>query len=327
MKEIMKLLPVHLQRAIKVEIVGKEKDLEEVRIRLGQPLECVYTNKFTHLKNCMVTKEDCLYIMNQLSRFSLYRLEKELKEGYVTVAGGHRVGIAGAVNTVNGRVDKINHICFFNIRVAKQILGSAEQLMHNLYINGYGNTLIIGPPKSGKTTILRDLSRIVSSGWGNHQAVKVGVVDERSEIAAAINGIPQHDVGLRTDVLDGCPKTEGLMMFIRSMSPEVLIADEIGHLEDVNALIEAMNAGISVICTVHGNDLAQIKKRPSFQKIQFEQVFESVVVLDEHPFPGSIKKVYRLSKDGSMLMECDLSHENPRNATNYRSDDLDWLHL
>lgn len=327
MEEIIKLLPNRFKDAIKNELANKEDNLEEIRIRLGQPLECVYTNRFKHLPTCIANKDDCLYIVNQLSRFSLYRLERELKEGYITIAGGHRVGIAGAVNTIDGQVEKIHHICFFNIRVAKQIIGSAEKLISNLYTNEYGNTLIVGPPKSGKTTILRDLSRILSSGWVNHQAVKVGIVDERSEIAAAMNGVPQHDVGPRTDVLDGCPKTEGMMMFIRSMSPEVIVADEIGHQKDVNALIEAMNAGISVICTAHGSDLSQIRQRPSFKKYHLEEIFQFVVVLSDSPYPGFVKRVYRLNKEASRLVECGLNHEDSRNFTNYRSNDLDWLHL
>jgi stage III sporulation protein AA len=217
--------------------------------------------------------------MNQLSEFSLYRMENELREGYITVEGGHRVGIAGKVNTINGSVKMIQNITFFNIRIARQKLGVAEHFMPYILTKDYGNTLIIGPPQSGKTTLIRDLVRIISTGWKHQKGRKVAVIDERSEIGASIQGIPQHDLGLRTDVMDGCPKAEGMMMMIRSMSPEILVVDEIGGEKDVQALLEAIHAGVTIICSIHGTSLEDIKSRPLLKEMVKLEIFKRFIVL------------------------------------------------
>src|SRR5699024_406472 len=146
------------------------------------------------------------FMINQLSDYSLYRMEDELREGYITIEGGHRVGLAGKVNTLHGNVKAIQHITFLNIRIAKENIGVAKPVIPYIYSNNYYNTLLIGPPLTGKTTLLRDLTRLISSGWKNVSPRKVGVIDERSEIGASIKGVPQHNLGLRTDVLDACPK-------------------------------------------------------------------------------------------------------------------------
>src|SRR5690606_10491472 len=136
-------------------------------------------------------------------------------------------------------------------------------LVPQLFNNSWLHTMIIGPPQTGKTTLLRDIARIISSGdhYGLFPASKVGIVDERSEIAGSVNGIPQMTFGPRLDVLDACPKVEGMMMMIRSMSPDVLIVDEIGRKEDADAIMEAVNAGIKLIMTTHGNSFEEIGKR------------------------------------------------------------------
>src|SRR5699024_2989478 len=156
-------------------------------------------------------------------------------------------------------------ITFLNIRIAKEKIGIAENIMPYLYSHDYLNTLLVGAPQPGKTTLIRDMTRISSSGWEDIRPKKIGVVDERSEIGASLKGIPQHDLGKRTDVLDACPKEEGMMMRIRARSPEIRMIDGVGSNEDVKALIEATKTGVIASFTVHGTAILEIKKSPSLQ--------------------------------------------------------------
>lgn len=292
MEEILCLFPEKIKILIEKKIGTRWYKLQEVRLRLSRPIEFIFDDGFEWMTEIKLNKQDGIFILHQLSDYSLYRLEDELRQGYITINGGHRVGIAGTVNTIDGAVKAVQHIAFFNIRIAKAQVGIADKLYPYLYKQGYLSTLIVGPPQTGKTTLIRDLARLIGTGWGNTSAHKVGIIDERSEIAAAVNGIPKHDVGLRTDVLDACPKAEGMMMMIRSMSPEVLIVDEIGSEGDVAALIEALNAGVVVICTIHGKTLAELKKRPSLKRIFEQQVFNRYLFLDRDHKPGQIVRIY-----------------------------------
>lgn len=283
MEEIWRLFPDYLVTKMKRETIKYNVPLEEIRLRIGAEIELIFINQIVRLKETIFTQDDSTYLLNQLSEHSLYRMQQELKEGYMTTAGGHRVGLAGAVVTAAGEIKQIQHITFFNIRIAKELKGIAKGMLPFLRNGkGYHNTLLIGVPQTGKTTILRDLARLISNGHGQFPSFKVGVVDERSEIAAAYQGIPQHDIGERTDVMDACPKADGLMMMIRSMSPEVLMADEIGSLEDVQALTEAMTAGVTIFCTVHGHTLSNVKKRPSLERIFALQMFERYIILSRN---------------------------------------------
>lgn len=280
MEEILRLFPEIYRMNLQKKIARRWDKLQEIRLRLSQPIELVFDDATEWIVSLQPDRTISSYIINQLSGYSLYRLEDELRQGYITIQGGHRVGLAGKVNTVGGHVKAIQDITFLNIRIAKEKIGAAKNIMPYLYEKGYMNTLLVGPPQSGKTTMLRDIARTISEGWYLTPAKKVGVIDERSEIAACLHGIPQHRVGKRTDVLDACPKAEGMMMMIRSMSPEILIVDEIGSSEDVQALLEAINAGVHIICTIHGASLASLYKRPLILPILKQQIFQRFVILN-----------------------------------------------
>ncbi|MGM8213477.1 stage III sporulation protein AA [Virgibacillus sp. W0430] len=295
MEEILRLFADEIKQAIERKISNRWDKLQEIRIRLYQPIEVIFNDRPEWIVTTKPTESDGIFLLNQLSQFSLYRMEDELREGYITIEGGHRVGIAGKVNTLGGKVKAIQHITSYNIRIAKEKVGIARRLIPYLYNEqnkSYYNTLIVGAPQSGKTTLIRDVARVIATGWEQSLAKKVGIIDERSEIAACIKGVPQHEIGLRTDVMDACPKAEGMMMMIRSMSPEILILDEIGSEADVQALIEAIHAGVAICCTIHGQSLEEVKKRPSLRYLFQTGAFQRFILLTQQNTPGHIKSIF-----------------------------------
>jgi stage III sporulation protein AA len=322
MEEILRLFPNQIQITLTTKIGRRWDELQEIRVRLNQPIELIFDQGIEWIAQVRPNKQDNTFIINQLSEFSLYRMEDELREGYITIEGGHRVGLAGKVNTVNGSVKAIQYITFLNIRIAKQKIGVATNVIPFLYENGFLNTLFVGSPQSGKTTLIRDVIRIIASGWNHVPAKKVGVVDERSEIAACLKGIPQHDLGRRTDVLDACPKAEGMMMMIRSMSPEILVVDEIGSDKDVQALTNAINAGVTVICTIHGQSLTELKKRPSILPLLEKKVFQRVVLLMGQSSPGTIQSIYDENEKKLFQKSGCLPNEMDRRTSLHKRNDM-----
>ncbi|GIN38337.1 stage III sporulation protein AA [Heyndrickxia oleronia] len=265
---------------------------EEIRIRINRPIEIMSKGE-PYFIPYIVTEEDAEQIINKLANFSFYTLEEELKKGYITIPGGHRVGLAGKVILENGLVKAIRNLASFNFRIAREKIGVANPYIPVLYRNRWRHTMIIGAPQSGKTTLLRDIARIISTGDTKRKIppLKVGIVDERSEIAGCVHGIPQLEFGPRVDILDACPKAEGMMMLIRSMSPDVLIVDEIGSKKDSEAIMEAANAGITLIMTTHGKSYEEIKKRPNLTEILRSRVFENYIELTRRKGPGTIDKI------------------------------------
>lgn len=298
MQPILLFLPATIRKMIEKLPAIMRDSLEEIRIREARPLELVVDGESRFVapdgswaegpeQSYKPTKEDGLKLLDLLTNHSLYTFEEELRRGYITIAGGHRVGLAGKTVLERGEVKHIRDVGSFNIRVAKAIPGIARTLLSAIWDDSartVHQTLIISPPRQGKTTLIRDLARMISSGesFGDHRppaGLRVGIVDERSEIAACVKGVPAFDVGPRTDVLDGCPKAEGMMMMIRSMSPEVLIVDEIGRPEDAAALQEALHAGVRVIATAHGRHAADVRDRPVMKQMLEDRMFARLVEL------------------------------------------------
>ncbi|MFC0297366.1 stage III sporulation protein AA [Geobacillus jurassicus] len=300
MEAVWGILPKTIAAVLQHHLSSRRRGIEEIRIRVSRPLE-VIVDGTARLLPYEVTKEDGVHLLNKLSHYSIYAVEEELKRGFMTIEGGHRVGLAGKVITEGGKVKAIRDVSSFNIRIAKEQVGIAEPLIPYVYDGRWRHTMIIGSPQTGKTTLLRDAARLISSGVSGIPAQKVAIVDERSEIAGCVKGIPQFSFGPRLDVLDACPKAEGMMMMIRSMSPDVMIVDEIGREEDSEAVLEAANAGVSVWTTVHGRSIQDVWQRPTLRPVMEQQVFERFIELSNVPRPGSIWRI--LDASGAVLYE------------------------
>ena len=279
--------------------------LQEIRLRAGMAATILLgqSEKFVDVKGQIVDRQEqgdrmppqeLDEILQHLCQYSLYAFADEIRQGFLTIQGGHRVGLAGQVILNDeGGIRNIKYIRYLNIRIAHQIKGAADPVMRFLYDKGQvRNTLLVSPPGCGKTTMLRDIIRQVSDGTTFGQGVNVSVVDERSEIAGSYMGIPQNDVGRRTDVMDGCPKVEGMMMLIRSMAPRVLAVDELGSERDIEALRMASGCGCKLIATVHGESLEEIQNKKYMRYVMEEGMFDRYVVLERQDGNCVVEGIY-----------------------------------
>ncbi len=278
----------------------------EIRLRVGQGLLIVAGNRDYALgadghpvsggaAAYTCRREDLGQTLQLISRNSLYAFEEEMRQGYFTVPGGHRIGLAGQAIMQGGELKALKNISAMNIRLAREVIGAADKIMPYMVAapDRVLSTLVIGPPRSGKTTLLRDLTRQLSSGIPglNFAPVQVGLVDERSEIAACRDGLPSADLGPRVDVLDACPKATGLLMLIRTMGPQVVITDELGREADALAVQEALHAGVSVVASVHGSSLEDLLGRPYICDLVGSRIFDRYVVLGTTHGIGTIESI------------------------------------
>ena len=301
---ILEALPDTIQKMIKRLPIYLLQDMEEIRIRENRPL-MVYSNGreyFVSQEGTISSRRDTAYqitaddtqkLLQLISDYSLYAFDEEIRNGYLTLRGGHRVGMTGKAVLEDGKIRTMKYIKSFNIRISREVIGAADKIMPYLLTGkDICHTLILSPPQMGKTTLLRDLARKISDGFPGFQGLKVGVVDERSEIAGCWHGLPQKKIGFQTDVLDGCPKAAGIMMMIRSMSPRVIITDEIGRVEDVAAIQEALNACIRIITSAHAAGIKDALARPFLSSLLESRIFERVAVLGDTLGVGTLEKIY-----------------------------------
>ena len=227
---------------------------------------------------------------------SIYSYRKQICDGYITIRGGNRVGIVGSAVVDNGQVININYISSLNFRIASQRIGCSNKVIEDIIDcrnNSIYNTLIVSPPGCGKTTLLRDIVRNISNGIKmlGFKGKTVGVVDERGEIAAMYKGIPQNDIGIRTDVIDNMPKPVAMRILVRSMAPDVIVCDEIGSMEDIQAIDYAMCSGVRGIFTAHGKNLDEINRNPELSKLISKKIFERIIVLNPKK-KGELECIY-----------------------------------
>lgn len=316
-KEILRLFSGEIRKRMAQAGLDYE-NVREIRIRTNRPMQIVGgTDAYYLSRNGKLTKraEQAYYVSKEELRetmefagnYSLYAYEEELREGFLTVEGGHRIGVAGKVIRNGDTIAGMKYITSVNIRVSHEVKGCARNLLP-LLIEGqeFCHTLLVSPPGCGKTTMLRDLVRELSGGEEEQPyRYTVGVVDERGEIAGAHMGVPTKDLGLYTDILDSCPKREGMRMLLRSMAPDILAVDEIGKEEDVEAISYASCCGCKVIATMHGNSMEELQRKPFCRRFLEDRVFERYVFLEMGEHPGQIREI--LDGEGrpvSLLSKC-----------------------
>ena len=269
-----------------------EQALEEIRLRTDKPIVLQYANRQQVLPY-LPTREEITETLERMCENSIYSYQNQLCQGYITLREGNRVGVVGNVVIREGVITNLNYISSLNIRIHRQILGCSTKIMGEIIKPEEGsiyNTLIISSPGAGKTTLLKDMVRKISNGFTYEEngAVKqfegltVSVVDERGEIAAMNRGYMQNDLGIRTDVLDNVPKAIGMKMMIRSMAPQVLVADEIGGEEDIQAIRYALCCGVKGIFTAHAASIEDVENNKALYPLLQENLLERVVRISKN---------------------------------------------
>lgn len=287
-------LPDRIKKAVKGIKNNYVNEMEEIRVRSGLPLMGVFSGADYFIGEEGSLSHDCKSALNITAKEvnslflliceqSIYAYQEEIIRGFITLKGGHRAGICGTVVYEGDRIKAIKDISSVNIRFSRQVKGCAKDVFQLLKRNNQDiyNTLILSPPRCGKTTILRDLCRLISQGLDSDQfkGLRTAVIDERSELAASFRGMPQNDLGPRTDILDGCRKSQGIEMMLRGMAPQVIIVDELGAIGDAEAIRMAWNAGVRIIATAHAFGLEDFKRRLGVGQLATKDGFERIVIL------------------------------------------------
>lgn len=272
------VLPYGLRQGVLALPESLLEEVEEFRLRAGQPLTVVTGEEERPVSDQPVGQEELHTTLEVASGASVHTVLDKVRGGYVTIRGGHRIGLCGTAATREGHIATLRRLTSLSIRVARQVNGAGAQVLPHLWgPGGLESALILAPPGWGKTTLLRDLIRLLSRGEGC-PPVRVGVADERGELAAVWEGVPQMDLGPRADVMDGCAKAEGLMVLLRGMNPQALAMDEITAPEDVEAAALAAGCGVALLATSHGASAADLRRRPLYRKLLGEGIFTRLVV-------------------------------------------------
>lgn len=314
----LKYLPVRIRTEFSRLPEAEQKNIAEIRLRLGQLPSVTGKSGRINVKlwqdSSPVTRGEMEEALRLLTGSSVYALENDLKNGFITVPGGHRIGIGGTAVVRGGRIKTQKEITSLNYRLAREIIGVGNRLLPYMYRqNEVLNTLIFSPPGAGKTTLLRDLIRLIADGNSYGSPRNVAVIDERKEIGGVMMGQASFHLGAHTDILSGFPKAEGMSLAIRSLAPEVIAADEIGTEAEIGAAMDAVGSGVSLLMTAHGSTLEELRERPLLKLWMEKGLFSQIVGLKKEQQPGIIANIYRKSSEGSgyydtfRLCGCDFS--------------------
>lgn len=292
---IYRILPNRISALINRE---KINGLQEIRIRTNRQAILKYDNEEI-VTDYIANEREIVQILQMLCDNSIYSYQSQICNGFITLYGGHRVGVTGNIAMKDGKVSNVNYVSSLNFRIAKEIIGVSNSIIDFVVNNNINNdkkrelevnnTLIISKPGTGKTTLLRDLVRNISN-----MGFTVSLIDERGEVAAMYKGIPQNDVGLRTDVMDNITKSLGMRIAVRSMAPQVIVADEIGTKEDVEAINYGICSGVKGIFTAHANDISELKLNENLNKLYEQKLFTRLIFLEKM---GKVKNIYLLDKN------------------------------
>lgn len=272
-----------------------ENSIEEIRIRVDRPVILKYPDGKEDILEHIITQSEIINILQSLCNNSIYSYQSQICDGYITLQGGHRVGITGNVAMKDGKIINVNYVSSLNFRIAREIIGASDEVIkevvskindNKLEIN---NTLIVSKPGCGKTTVLRDLVRNLSN-----MGFTISLIDERGEIASMYKGIPQNDIGLRTDVMDNVTKSLGMKIAVRTMAPQIIVADEIGTEGDLEAINYGICSGVKGIFTAHGSDIADLRQNETLNKLYEEKLFKRIIFLENR---GKMGKVYYLDRN------------------------------
>ena len=292
METVLEYLSVKLKNTILNYIaINKIKNVEEIRLRAERAVNIKVENK-NLIINYKISMQELLDTFHKICEHSIYTYQKEIGEGFITIRGGHRVGISGnCVCDENGKIVNINYVSSLNFRIAREKKDCSESIIKYIITGeNISNTLLVSKPGAGKTTMLRDIIRKLSFAGKT-----CGVIDERSEIASMYRGVPQNDIGVLSDVMSNCTKSQGMKMLVRSMAPDVIICDEIGSKEDIEAINYAMCSGVKGIFTAHGDSFDEIRLNSQINELIEKYIVETIIFLDGEN-KGKIKEIYKLNK-------------------------------